>query len=217
MPPTRETSAEGYSKTVSADAFPAVSGSGNATWPTSRYADIRSVNRRLRVPGDMDRRAVRGRQSRGGPAAAGVLVGVPVAAIGVRVACGCAACDGGGRWRVSSSRRVAGVQGRRVGDQERELGVRLAVVSSAGCALTGRWPSTTTRSPSPTSPSSPTRCAVPAAEHLGEKLGDSSTATACWPPSAVLALRSPSSSSNSATASNAPASTARSNSARPRR
>ena len=43
-------------------------------------------------------------------------------------------------------------------DQKREPGVRLAVVPSSGCAFTGRWLSTTTRSPSPTSPSSPTRC-----------------------------------------------------------
>ena len=42
-------------------------------------------------------------------------------------------------------------------DQKREPGVRLAVVPSSGCALTGRWPSTTIRSPSPTLPSSPTR------------------------------------------------------------
>ena len=42
-------------------------------------------------------------------------------------------------------------------DQKREPGVRLVVVPSSGCALTGRCPSTTTRSQSPTSPSSPTR------------------------------------------------------------
>ena len=54
---------------------------------------------------------------------------------------------------------VVDLEGERRGGIEPVLGepgVRLAVVPSSGCALTGPWPSTTIRSPSPTSPS-PTR------------------------------------------------------------